>query len=134
MPIATDPVEILQVRKLLHCVRTQDYSQIKKLCEKGVQFLINFNEPQEGLTALILAAIMNNEAMMKFLLQNGAHPNIVDLKGRSPLMRGAEYGHVQALTILKEARADASLRDVEGKGYKSCASLSLACSKNSFYL
>ena len=80
MPIATDPVEILQVRKLLHCVRTEDYHQIKKLCEKGVQFLINFNEPQEGLTALILAAIMNNEAMMKFLLQNGAHPNIVDLK------------------------------------------------------
>ena len=35
-------------------------------------------------------------------------------------MRGAEYGHVQALTILKDARADASLRDVEGKGLKSC--------------
>ena len=80
MPIASDPVEVLQVKKLLHCVRTEDYNQIKKLCEKGVEFLINYNEPYEGQTALILAAVMNNEKMMEFLLERGAHPNIVDLK------------------------------------------------------
>jgi hypothetical protein len=78
MPRAKDPVEILQVKKLLHCVRTEDYYQIKKLCEKGVEFLINYNEPHEGLTALILASIMNNEKMLQFLLERGAHPNIVD--------------------------------------------------------
>lgn len=80
MPIANDPVEVLQVRKLLHCVRTDDYSQIKKLCDKGVQFLINYNEPQEGQTALILAAVHNNEKMLEFLLDSGAHPNIVDFR------------------------------------------------------
>ena len=80
MPVATDPVEILQVRKLLHCVRTEDYYQIDKLCQKGIQFLINYNEPKDGLTALILACIMNNEKMIEFLLQHGAHPNIVDLR------------------------------------------------------
>jgi ankyrin repeat protein len=79
MPIATDPVEILQVKKLLHCVRTEDYYQIKKLCEKGVDYLINYNEPHEGLTALILAAVKNDEKMLEFLLENGAQPNIVDL-------------------------------------------------------
>lgn len=80
MPLAKDPVEVLQVKKLLHCVRTQDYSQIRKLCEKGVQLLINFNEPYDGLTALILAAVQNNEKMMEFLLELGAHPNVADLK------------------------------------------------------
>ena len=78
MPIAKDPVEILQVKKLLQCVRKEDYSQISKLCEKGVNYLINYNEPIDGQTALILAAILNNEEMLKFLLENGAHPNIVD--------------------------------------------------------
>jgi ankyrin repeat protein len=80
MPVAKDPVEILQVKKLLHCVRCEDYYQIKKLCEKGVELLINYNEPHDGQTALILAAIMNNEKMLEFLIQLGAHPNVVDLK------------------------------------------------------
>lgn len=115
MPIAKDPVEILQVKKLLHCVRTEDYYQIKKLCEKGVDCLINFNEPHEGLTALILAAIKNDEKMLEFLLENGAEPNIVDLNGRSALMRAAELGHVQALKVLKDSNADSTLKDKQGK-------------------
>jgi len=115
MPIAKDQVEILQVNKLLQCVRNNDFYQISKLCEKGVEYLINFNEPIEGQTALILAAMLNNEKMLTFLLENGAHPNIVDFHGRTPLMRAAELGHFQALTILKDALADPTLRDSEGR-------------------
>jgi ankyrin repeat protein len=85
MPIATDAVEILQIRKLLHCVRTHDYVQIKRMCDKGVQFLVNYNEPQEGQTALILAAIMNNERMLEFLLENGAETNVSNLKVKPKL-------------------------------------------------
>ena len=80
MPLAENPVEILQIRKLLQCVRNEDYTQINRLCEKGVEFLINYIEPQEGQTALILAAVMNNEKMLEFLLKCGAHPNIVDFR------------------------------------------------------
>lgn len=143
MTLAKDPVEVLQVKKLLHCVRIEDYDQIRKLCEKGVEELINYNEPHDGLTALILAAVKNNEKMMEFLIQLGAHPNVPDLKvfilsnakflllinfgnsiifgiklkkGRTPLMKAAELGHVQAIEILKKAKADATLRDLEGKG------------------
>lgn len=115
MPIAKDPVEVLQVKKLLHCVRTEDYNQINKLCEKGVEHLVNYNEPHEGQTALILAAILNNERMLKFLLECGAHPNIVDFRGRSALMRAAELGHAQALEILKRVKADPTLKDLDGK-------------------
>jgi ankyrin repeat protein len=115
MPIAKDPVEVLQVKKLLHCVRTEDYNQINKLCEKGVEHLVNYNEPYEGQTALILAAILNNEKMLEFLLECGAHPNIVDFKGRTALMRAAELGHAQALEILKKVKADATLTDLDGK-------------------
>ena len=41
-------------------------------------------------------AILNNEKMLEFLLECGAHPNIVDFKGRTALMRAAELGHAQA--------------------------------------
>lgn len=77
--LARDPVEKLQIKKLLHCVRIEDYTQIKKLCEKGIELLINYNEPHNGQTALILAAIKNNTKMMEFLIKMGALPNVTDL-------------------------------------------------------
>lgn len=122
MPVAKDPVEVLQVKKLLHCVRIEDYPQIEKLCDKGIPYLLNYNEPLNGETALILASVMNNERMIEFLMQHGAHPNIVDFKGRSPLMRAAELGHVQALELLAKYKADPLLKDIEGKG-KNCPGL-----------
>ncbi len=120
MPIAKDHVELLQVKKLLQCVRQQDYAQIARLCAKGVPLLINYNEPAEGLTALIAAALANDEAMVRFLLASGAHPNLVDLRGRSALMRAAELGHVQAMAVLREAGADAGVRDAEGRDVLFC--------------
>ena len=66
------------MRKLLNCVRTSDYERINKLCEKGIYNLINLNEPTDGQTPLILAAIRNDEKMLAFLLDKGAHPNTVD--------------------------------------------------------
>jgi ankyrin repeat protein len=80
MPTASGRVEELQIKKLLHSVRTEDYYQIKKLVEKGVDQLINYNEPNDGDTALILAATMNNDHMLQFLLDIGAHPNVVDFQ------------------------------------------------------
>lgn len=80
MPVAKERVEELQIKKLLHSVRTENYDQIRKLCEKGIELLINYNEPIEGQTALILAAVTNNEKMLEFLLDMGAHPNVVDFK------------------------------------------------------
>lgn len=32
-------------------------------------------------------------------------------------MRAAELGHVAALKILKEANADSTLKDIDGKGF-----------------
>jgi hypothetical protein len=53
MPIARDRVEQLQVQKLIYAVRTEDVEQVQKLCEKGVEHLVNYNDPQNGMTALM---------------------------------------------------------------------------------
>ena len=70
-------------------------------------YLAQFSaEPENGETALHLAACKNNEKMISFLLDLGASPNMVDLKGRSPAMRAAEFGHTQTLRLLTEAATD----------------------------
>ena len=116
MPIAQTRLEILQIHKFLQCVRNQDKEQIEKLCSHGVPHLINYSEPNDGETGLHLAARVNDEDMVKFLLGLGAHPNVVDLKGRTSAMRAAEFGHVQTLEVLATAGSDMKIKDAEGKG------------------
>ena len=42
MPLAQSRLEILQVRKLINCVRMKETPAIKKLIENGIQNLVNF--------------------------------------------------------------------------------------------
>lgn len=114
MPVAQTRLETLQICKLLQCVREDDKVQIEKLTINGVPHLINFNEPGEGDTALIIAAVANNDGLIDFLLDLGAHPDVVDFKGRTPAMRAAEYGHVQCLERLAKAGANMLVKDLEG--------------------
>lgn len=42
MSLAETRLEVLQVRKLVQCVRTQDSAQIAKMAEQGVYGLLNY--------------------------------------------------------------------------------------------
>ncbi|XP_064602461.1 ankyrin repeat and EF-hand domain-containing protein 1-like isoform X2 [Liolophura sinensis] len=116
MPFAQTRLESLQVCKLLQCVREQDRVQIEKLTTSGIPHLVNYNDPNDGDTALSVAACANNDDMIEFLLGLGAHPDVMDLKGRTAAMRAAEYGHVQCLEKLVKAGANMQLTDLQGKG------------------
>ncbi|XP_076463503.1 ankyrin repeat and EF-hand domain-containing protein 1-like isoform X2 [Babylonia areolata] len=116
MPKAESRLEILQVCKLLQCVRAKDKHQVEKLTTNGVPHLINYNDADEGNTALSIAALTNDEDMIEFLLELGAHPDVMDLSGRTAAMRAAEYGHVNCVEKLLTAGADMTLVDQEGKG------------------
>lgn len=116
MPLAQTRLETLQVCKLLQCVREKDKSQIEKMSLQGVPHLINYNDANEGHTALSVAACANDDDMIEFLLSLGAHPDVLDFKGRSAAMRAAEYGHVDCLAKLAEKGANMKLTDREGKG------------------
>ncbi|CAL1527779.1 unnamed protein product [Lymnaea stagnalis] len=115
MPVAQARLQILQVCKLLQCVREKDKEQIEKLILKGTPHLINYNASEQGLTALIVAAKANDEDMVNFLLGLGAHPDVMDLKGKTAAMWAAEFGNVECLEKLLHAGADMSLKDIEGK-------------------
>lgn len=42
MPLAVTRLEVLQVRKLIQCVREKDLAQIAKMAEMGIEGLLNF--------------------------------------------------------------------------------------------
>lgn len=54
--------------------------------------------------------------MLDCLLKLEAHPDVIDFTGRTALMYAAEYGNLAALQLIREAEADATKQDFEGKG------------------
>ena len=48
MPKAASRLELLQICKLLQCVREKNKEQVEKLTISGVPHLINYNDPNEG--------------------------------------------------------------------------------------
>ena len=48
MVIAHTPVELAQIKKLLNAVLTSDYDQVRRIRKKGVDGIINYNDPTNG--------------------------------------------------------------------------------------
>lgn len=61
-----------------------------------------FTEPSQGNTCLHLAVCSNSHEIIQHLIIFGADSNVTDFEGRTPYMRAAEFGHIQALTVLVE--------------------------------
>jgi ankyrin repeat protein len=51
---------------------------------------------------------------VKFLLENGAHVNIVDRQGKTPLLYAAQHGSVTLIRLLIDAGADPSIQNPDG--------------------
>lgn len=66
--VAKDRLEVLQVYRLLQCVREGDTPAIEKMVRLGVPNLINLTEPSEGNAAMHLASVANDTDMVRFLL------------------------------------------------------------------
>ena len=82
-----------------------------------------FSEPGDGQTCLHLSACYNDEAIIKILVSLGADCNVSDKQGRTPFMRAAEFGHIQALNLLLDSCDNP---DLSGKG--------LSCLHLCFYM
>ncbi|XP_051500684.1 ankyrin repeat and EF-hand domain-containing protein 1-like isoform X2 [Myxocyprinus asiaticus] len=114
--VAKGRLEVLQIYRLLQCVRAGDKPYIEKLISMGVDDLINITEPREGNGVLHLASVANDSDMLEFLIVQGARPDVQDRRGRTPLMMAAELGHDRIVSLLAKKNADMKLFDKEGKG------------------
>lgn len=64
---------------------------------------VNYQEPLDGLTPLIIATMKHNIAAVELLLTHYADPMQKDAKNTSAYEMAAMSGHVQLMHILKEA-------------------------------
>jgi len=67
--------------------------------------------PVRSWTALHVACIKGQHAMVCKLLQIGANPKIVDKKGETPLHVVCKHGHSSGIKIL--LNYDSSLKDIQ---------------------
>ncbi|XP_038164466.1 LOW QUALITY PROTEIN: ankyrin repeat and EF-hand domain-containing protein 1a [Cyprinodon tularosa] len=114
--LAKSRLEVLQIYRLLQWIHKGDKAQIEKLLKRGVKNLINLTEPREGLGALHLAVIKKNDDLVDYLLSFGAHPDVQDMWGHTPIMLAAELGEDEILSLLLQSQPDMKLVDKEGKG------------------
>ncbi|XP_058605134.1 ankyrin repeat and EF-hand domain-containing protein 1 isoform X1 [Onychostoma macrolepis] len=139
--VAEGNLEVLQIYKLLQYVREKDKPQINKMVDMGVSSLLNLTEPKQGLGALYQASLDRDEDLIRFLLSLGAHPDIQDKKGRTPLMLAAQLGYFNIVYLLITNHANVNLTDEEGKGvlfycispakeHALCLQMALSCNAN----
>ncbi|KAI5610894.1 ankyrin repeat and EF-hand domain-containing protein 1 [Silurus asotus] len=114
--VAESRLEVLQIYKLLQLVRERNKAQLEKMVRLGISNLINLTEPNEGTGVLHLTSISNDLDTAEFLLSLGAHPDVQDKRGRTPVLLAAELGYDAMLDLLAKNHADMRLVDNEGKG------------------
>lgn len=92
-----------------------------------------------GWTPLAWAAYYGHPVIVRWLLEQGADPNILTIKeygrykpGVSPLLLAAYYGYEEIVADLLKAKADPSIADISGKkpvdyardfGFTKCAEM-----------
>jgi len=98
--------------KFLKAVKELKYQDIKMAIEKGVN--INTRDYDDQTTALIKAVRMKEAPLAKYLLGNGAKPDLVGKDGKTALVIAAEFGDRALVAILLEFKADIDLADNNG--------------------
>ncbi len=66
-------------------------------------------------TPLHMAASMGHTAIAKYLISNGASPDLKDSSGSTPLHEAVRYGKVDIMKLLLDAKADVNAQNNLGK-------------------
>ena len=87
---------------------------LKDFLSRGVD--INIRSSGEDITPLTCAVDNYQTAVVRFLLEQGADPNIRDLFGWSPLMYASAGGQIEVARMLLEEGADPNIEDLNKPG------------------
>lgn len=98
--------------KFLKAIKKLDYQKIRVAIGKGVN--INTRDYDDRTTPLIIATKMKETPLVRYLLGNGAKPNLFGKDGRTPLVIAADIGDRSIVDVLIKAGADINLGDNDG--------------------
>ena len=96
-------------RPLLQAVEGSDLDVAKKLCENGAD--VNYKDPKQGVTALLLAVSLGDLDMAKILVEAKAKVNVADSKGNTPLMIASANDDTEMVTLLIDKGADVNAKN-----------------------
>jgi len=105
--------------QLLLAASENDVTTLEGLLEMGVD--VNYQDSQDGQTAMHLAADKGSIQCVEKLLQHGANASAKDHDGISVLQAAVIAGHVDTCRLLLKHGADPDQEDTDGDTPRSCA-------------
>jgi len=90
--------------KLLQAVQKEDRAEFDRLIAKN-HTVVNSRDKTNGRTGLHIAADRRDNVWLRYLITNGANPNIADTHGVTPLMLASRLGWVEGMQTLLDAGA-----------------------------
>ena len=85
---------------LMFAVKGSHVETVKYLLENGAD--IDARSTKRGFTALITAAAVGNESVVRLLLEHGADKNIAERTGDTALDRARQYEHPDIAELLED--------------------------------
>ncbi len=91
--------------KFLQAVKDREGEDATEMLNEPGSTIVNSRDLSSGETGLHITIDRRDLTWTKFLLQEGANPNIADNRGRTPLIAAAQIGFVEGVQALVEAGA-----------------------------
>ncbi|MGB3795198.1 MAG: ankyrin repeat domain-containing protein [Alteraurantiacibacter sp.] len=91
--------------KFLQAVKDREGEDATQMLNEPGSVIVNSRDISSGETGLHITVDRRDLTWTKFLLQEGANPNIADNRGRTPLIAAAQSGFVEGVEALVKAGA-----------------------------
>ncbi len=94
--------------QFLEAVRDRNGTEATEMLNEPGSTIINTRDLTSGETALHVVVARRDITWTRWLLQEGANPNVADNRGRTPLIAASEIGFLEAIEVLvrRGARVD----------------------------
>lgn len=101
--------------QFLKAVKDREGEDATELLNAPGSTVVNARDISSGETGLHITVERRDLTWTKFLLQEGANPNIADNRGRTPLIAAAQIGFIEGVEALVEAGAQLDIANETGE-------------------
>lgn len=101
--------------KFLDAVKDAKGQEVVDMLDEPGQTIINSREQSSGEGALHIVVKRQDLTYLRFLLSRGADANLRDARGNTPLLLAVQFGQVDMIPVLTQARANPNLANASGE-------------------
>ncbi|WP_338242961.1 ankyrin repeat domain-containing protein [Aurantiacibacter hainanensis] len=101
--------------EFLQAVKNREGEDATEMLNAPGSTVVNARDVSSGETGLHITVARRDLTWTKFLLQEGANPNIADNRGRTPLIAAAQIGFVEGVQALVDAGARLDIANETGE-------------------